>query len=147
MLKKLILLMLLPIVASCARKGQSVVEPEFWLGADIGWCTEYESKGYKFYNNEGQERECTALMKELGLNAVRHRVWVDPSGHGNWCSKEDLLVKCLRAKALDMEILVDFHYSDWWADPAKQNIPASWSGHTYEQMKQDLAGHTIEVLQ
>ena len=77
-------------------------------------------------------------MKELGLNAVRHRVWVDPSKHGNWCSKEDLLVKCQRAKALDMEILVDFHYSDWWADPAKQNIPASWSGHSYEQMKEDF---------
>jgi arabinogalactan endo-1,4-beta-galactosidase len=45
-----------------------------------------------------------------------------------------------------MEILVDFHYSDWWADPAKQNIPASWSGHSYEQMKEDLRNHTVEVL-
>ena len=98
-------------------------EEEFWLGADLGWITEYEAKGHKFYNKEGEERECTALMKELGLNAVRHRVWVDPSAHGNWCNKEDLLVKCQRAKALDMEILLNFHYSDWWADPAKQNIP------------------------
>ena len=119
---------------------------EFWLGADLGWITEYESLGYKFYNNDGQEMECTALMKELGLNAVRHRVWVDPSKYGNWCGKEDLLVKCKRAKALDMEILLDFHYSDWWADPAKQNIPAAWSGHSYEQMKQDLWNHTVEVL-
>ena len=79
---------------------------EFWLGADLGWITEYESLGYKFYNNDGQEMECTALMKELGLNAVRHRVWVDPSKYGNWCGKEDLLVKCKRAKALDMEILL-----------------------------------------
>ena len=133
-------------MASCGQKCESQ-EPEFYLGADIGWCTEYESKGYKFYNNDGQERECTALMKELGLNAVRHRVWVDPSKHGNWCDKEDLLVKCLRAKALDMAILVDFHYSDWWADPQKQNIPASWSGHSYEQMKVDLAEHTVDVLQ
>ena len=121
-------------------------EDEFWLGADLGWITEYEANGHKFYNAEGEEMECTALMKELGLNAVRHRVWVDPSAHGNWCSKEDLLVKCLRAKELDMEILIDFHYSDWWADPAKQNIPASWSGHSYEQMKEDLKAHTVEVL-
>ena len=119
---------------------------EFWLGADLGWITEYEALGYKFYNRNGQEMECTALMKELGLNAVRHRVWVDPSKYGNWCSKEDLLVKCQRAKALDMEILLDFHYSDWWADPAKQNIPAAWSGHSYEQMKQDLWDHTVDVL-
>ena len=121
-------------------------EPDFWLGADLGWITEYEAKGHKFYNNAGEEMECTALMKELGLNAVRHRVWVDPSAHGNWCSKEDLLVKCQRAKALGMAIMVDFHYSDWWADPQKQNIPASWSGHSYEQMKEDLAAHTVEVL-
>ena len=45
-----------------------------------------------------------------------------------------------------MGILVDFHYSDWWADPAKQNIPAAWSGHSYEQMKEDLRAHTVEVL-
>ena len=121
-------------------------EPDFWLGADLGWITEYEAKGHKFYNAAGEEMECTALMKELGLNAVRHRVWVDPSAHGNWCSKEDLLVKCQRAKALGMAIMVDFHYSDWWADPQKQNIPAAWSGHSYEQMKEDLAAHTVEVL-
>lgn len=121
-------------------------EPEFWLGADLGWITEYEHRGLKFFNKDGEERECTALMKELGLNAVRHRVWVDPSAHGDWCSEEDLLVKCLRAKALDMAIMVDFHYSDWWADPGKQNIPAAWSGHSYELMKEDLAAHTIEVL-
>jgi uncharacterized ion transporter superfamily protein YfcC len=119
---------------------------EFWLGADLGWITEYEFYGKKFYNAEGKEMECTALMKELGLNAVRHRVWVDPSEHGGWCDKEDLLVKCLRAKELGMEIMIDFHYSDWWADPAKQNIPASWSGHSYEQMKEDLTAHTTEVL-
>lgn len=120
---------------------------EFWLGADISWATELEANGHKFYNFEGEERECTALMKELGLNAVRLRVWVDPSAHGNWCNKEDLLVKCQRAKEQGMAIMVDFHYSDWWADPNKQNIPAAWSGHSYEQMKEDLAAHTIEVLQ
>ena len=131
------------LIIACKEEN---ADQEFWLGADLGWITEYESLGYKFYNNDGQEMECTALMKELGLNAVRHRIWVDPSKHGNWCNKEDLLVKCKRAKALDMEILLDFHYSDWWADPAKQNIPESWSGHSYEQMKDDLWNHTVDVL-
>ena len=82
------------MIISCSQKPEA---PEFWLGADLGWITEMEHNGHKFYNKDGQERECTALMKELGLNAVRHRVWVDPSKHGNWCSKEDLLVKCQRA--------------------------------------------------
>lgn len=131
-------------MASCSQPEQQK-EPDFWLGADISWATEMEAHGHKLYNNAGEERECTALMKEMGLNAVRLRVWVDPSAHGNWCNKEDLLVKCQRAKELGMAIMVDFHYSDWWADPNKQNIPASWSGHSYEQMKEDLAAHTIEV--
>lgn len=134
------------LLSACQEK-KTAAEPEFWLGADISWITEMEANGHKWYNKAGEERECTALMKEMGLNAVRLRVWVDPSAHGNWCNKEDLLVKCQRAKALGMAIMVDFHYSDWWADPNKQNIPASWSGHSYEQMKQDLAHHTIEVLQ
>ena len=120
---------------------------EFYKGADISWVTELESEGHKFYNNSEQERECTALMKEYGMNAVRLRVWVDPSKHGNWCNKEDVLVKAKRAKALGMEVMINFHYSDWWADPAKQNIPSSWKGHSYEEMKKDLAYHTKEVLQ
>ena len=120
---------------------------DFYKGADISWVTELESKGHKFYNAEGQERECTALMKEYGMNAIRLRVWVDPKEHDNWCNKEDLLIKAKRAKDLDMEVMVDFHYSDWWADPAKQNIPASWKTHGYEEMKKDVASHTQEVLQ
>lgn len=120
---------------------------EFYKGADISWVTEMESKGHKFYNAAGKETECTALMKEYGMNAIRLRVWVDPSKHDNWCDKEDVLVKAKRAKALGMEVMIDFHYSDWWADPAKQNIPASWKGHSYEEMKKDLANHTKEVLQ
>ena len=139
----------------CSSSSMKVEEPEkedtevvdFYKGADISWVTELESKGQKFYNANGDERECTALMKEYGMNAIRLRVWVDPSKHDNWCNKEDLLVKTKRAKALGMEVMVDFHYSDWWADPAKQNIPASWKGHSYEEMKKDLANHTKEVLQ
>lgn len=118
----------------------------FWLGADMGWLTEYEHQGYKFYDKQGKEKDAMVLMGEYGINAERMRVWVDPSKHDNWCNKEDVLVKCKRAKALGQEIMIDFHYSDWWADPAKQNIPASWRGHSYEQMKQDVANHTIEVL-
>lgn len=133
------------MLASCSRE-QEAPKDVFALGADIGWSTWMEADGMKLYNYEGEEREATALMKELGLNAIRHRVWVDPSKHGNWCNSADLLEKCKRAKALDMDIMVDFHYSDWWADPAKQNIPAAWDGHSYEEMKQDLRKHTIEVL-
>lgn len=135
------------ILMSCSSNKATIEEDIFYKGADISWVTEMESKGHKFYNAKGEERECTALMKEYGMNAVRLRVWVNPEKHNNWCNKEDMLVKALRAKELDMEVMVNFHYSDWWADPAKQNIPEAWSGHTYEEMKQDVANHTREVLQ
>lgn len=118
----------------------------FWLGADISGCTQQEKSGSHFYDWEGQERETTELMQVMGLNAVRLRVWVNPVKHGNWCNIDDLLVKAHRAKALGMEIMVDFHYSDWWADPAKQNIPEAWLGHDFDQMKEDLRQHTLEVL-
>ncbi|MBO5000775.1 MAG: glycosyl hydrolase 53 family protein, partial [Bacteroidaceae bacterium] len=135
------------ILMSCSSNKATTEEDIFYKGADISWVTEMESKGHKFYNAKGEERECTALMKEYGMNAVRLRVWVNPEKHNNWCNKEDMLVKALRAKELGMEVMVNFHYSDWWADPAKQNIPEAWSGHTYEEMKQDVANHTREVLQ
>ena len=120
---------------------------DFFLGADISWCTEMEQRGQKVYNYVGEEREATALMKELGLNAIRLRVWVDPKEHGGWCDKNDVLVKALRAKALGMEVMIDFHYSDWWADPGKQNMPAAWAKHKYKEVLQDVAAHTREVLQ
>ena len=116
----------------------------FWLGADISGTTELEARGTKLYNAKGEERENTALMKELGLNAVRLRVWVNPKA--GFCSKEDVLVMALRAKALGMAVMIDFHYSDWWADPAQQNIPEAWKDLNYKQMKKALAKHTCETL-
>lgn len=138
-------MIILAITMIIAMSMNAQVET-FWLGADISNITEMESKGDTWKNWRGEERECTALMKELGMNAVRLRVWVDPSKHDNWCNKEDVLVKALRAKALGMEVMIDFHYSDWWADPAKQNIPAAWEKMPYKKMRAALAAHTREVL-
>ncbi len=118
---------------------------KFWLGADISGTTELEAHGIQLYNAAGEPRENTRLMKELGLNAVRLRVWVNP--RGGFCNKEDVLKMALRAQSLDMPVMIDFHYSDWWADPAKQNIPAAWKDLDFWQMKDSLSVHTIETLQ
>ena len=122
----------------------SAQEP-FWLGADISGTTELEARGVKLYNQQGQIRENTALMKELGLNAVRLRVWVNP--RGGFSNKEDVLEMAKRAKYYDMALMIDFHYSDWWADPGKQPIPAAWQYFSYDEMKYALAEHTRETLQ
>lgn len=131
----------------CACVCSFAQNSDFALGADISWVTQFESNGRKFYNYKGEERETTALMKELGLNAIRLRVWVNPQGKGAWCNKEDVLVKAKRAHDLGMDIMIDFHYSDSWADPGKQPIPAAWANHKYKQMQKDVAAHTTEVLQ
>ena len=117
----------------------------FWLGADISGTTALEKWGVQLYDSLGEPFENTALMKSCGLNAARYRVWVNPKD--SLCSKEDVLKMALRAKELDMAIMIDFHYSDWWADPGKQNIPTAWKDMDYEQMKQALAQHTQETLQ
>ena len=138
MKKNLLLLPLAAMLISCGG--------HYWKGADIGWATQLEANGQYFYNEEGEKVECTRLMKDLGLDAVRFRVWVDPSKHGNWNGAEDLLVKASRARDLGMEIMIDFHYSDFWADPQKQNIPAAWSGKPYEEIRELLAQHTKDIL-
>lgn len=118
--------------------------PDFAKGVDIGWVTEMEKKGYKFYTEAGAKKECTALMRDLGANAVRYRVWVNPSD--GWCNKEDVLEKALRAQRLGMAIMIDFHYSDTWADPGKQYTPKAWESMSVNEMSTALENHTKEVL-
>lgn len=114
-------------------------------GADVSWVTEMESKGYKFYSRSGQEKDLFALMKELGFNAVRLRVWVSPTG--GWNSRDDVVAKAKRAQAQGLKVMVDFHYSDYWADPGKQNVPAAWKGKTATAMSSAIKDHTRDVLQ
>ena len=121
-------------------------EKDFYLGADISWITEMESEGHRFHDTEGREQDCYVLLKSYGINVVRLRVWVNPDKHGGWCDTEDVIAKALRAEAQGMDVMVDFHYSDWWADPGKQNIPEVWREHSYEELKNDVAVHTRYVL-
>ena len=113
-------------------------------GADVSWLTEMEGDGVKFYNKEGKATECLALLRDLGVNSIRLRVWVNPDG--GWCGKDDVVKKACRAQQLGFRLMIDFHYSDTWADPAHQTVPAAWKGYTFEQMKQAVATHTTEVL-
>ena len=132
---------MLPLVAG----AQQTTTADFVKGADVGSLTGQERHGVKFHDRNGRERECLELLKnDYQMSAIRMRVWVNPRGGS--CDKNELLAMARRVKALGMQLMVDFHYSDSWADPAKQPIPKAWEGHTYKQMKRDLAQHTIEVL-
>lgn len=134
-----------PNTGDLPDKGDTPVA-DFAKGADISWVTEMEYNGMKFYNASGVETDCFQLMKDLGLNAVRLRVWVDPKEHGNWCNTADFVAKAKRAKNLGMDVMVDFHYSDWWADPGQQHKPAAWKGLNLADLKKAIATHTTDVL-
>ena len=135
-----LLLLVLPLLAD----AQSATK-DFVKGADVGFLTGQERRGVKFHDRNGQERECLELLKnDYQMSAIRMRVWVNPRGGD--CDKNTLLAMARRVKALDMDLMVDFHYADSWADPAKQPIPAAWQGHSYKQMQQDVREHTIDVL-
>ena len=103
----------------------------FARGADISWCTEMEADGKTFRNADGEERDIFVLMKELGMNAIRLRVWVNPQrfGYGQWCDKNDVLAKAKRAHAQGLDLLIDFHYIDFFADPGTKTMPLDWTGY------------------
>ncbi len=128
----------LPVVAP------STPAADYAKGADLSWVTEMEEAGVKFYDADGNERECFELMKSLGMNSVRLRVWVNPKK--GWCNKEDVVVKAVRAKNLGMRVMIDFHYSDFWADPSSQYKPAAWEGLSLEELKAAITAHTTDVL-
>ena len=134
----------LPHVEADGQKDIVIDRTAFAKGADISWITQMESQGMKFYNKDGAERECTALMKEIGMNAVRYRVWVDPVD--GWNSATDVLVKAIRAQKLGLRIMIDFHYSDTWADPGNQTPPAAWASYDINQLIEAVSVHTTDVL-
>lgn len=122
----------------------SSAEP-FWLGGDISGTTANEARGHFTKNKNGEVTETTKLMKEYGMNATRLRVWVNP--RDGFSSPEDVLKMAKRSQELGMPVMIDFHYSDWWADPGKQNPPEQWLGMNLEQTCRALAEHTRSTLQ
>ena len=144
----LLFIAILPFVA-CSKKAVpappiDTIASSFVKGADVGWLTEMEAAGKKFYTASGQQTEAIALLKGLGINTIRLRVWVNPTD--GWNGKADVLAKARRAKDAGMRLMIDFHYSDSWADPGKQTKPAAWANLNLAGLKDSLAAHTKEVL-
>jgi arabinogalactan endo-1,4-beta-galactosidase len=123
-------------------------DADFAKGADVGWLPQMEATGYKFYDSDGSEKDCLQLLKDRGMNSIRLRVWVNPnddkaSGH---CSKEETVVMALRAQKMGFRIMINFHYSDSWADPAKQFKPKAWEKHSFPELLNDVYNHTFDVI-
>ena len=132
-----------------AQSGEGTQEVAFARGADISWCTEMEAAGRKFRNASGTETDIFVLMKEIGMTAIRLRVWVNPEqyGYGAWSDKADVIAKAKRAHEQGLDLMIDFHYSDFFTDPGTQTMPKDWAGKSATEVRSALASHTKEVLQ
>lgn len=129
-------------------QAASAQQSTFAKGADVSWLPQMEASGVQFKDEKGNPKDCLQILKELGMNSIRLRVFVNPnddkaSGH---CSKEETVQMAIRAQKLGFRVMIDFHYSDSWADPAKQNKPKAWENHSFPELLNDVYTHTFEVL-
>lgn len=121
------------------------------LGADISFLPELEAKGIHF-SDKGKTKDAILLLKEKGFNYIRLRIFVNPAADSGYspgkgfCDLAHTLVMAKRVKAAGLKFLLDFHYSDTWADPGKQIKPAAWVGLGKEDLKKAIYQHTTEVL-
>lgn len=117
----------------------------FARGADVGWLTQLESEGHKFYDASGNEKELMQLLRDdVGVNSIRLRVWVNPAD--GWNGIEDVMVKARRAHKLGMRLMIDFHFADTWADPGHQPTPEAWKDLDVEGLKKAMTDHVTDML-
>jgi arabinogalactan endo-1,4-beta-galactosidase len=113
-------------------------------GGDVSTLKKNEDKGGVYRYADGTAADALTILKSKGMNYGRLKVWVNPAdGYNN---KARVLTMAKRIKGQGMKLLVDFHYSDIWADPGVQTKPAAWASHSYSQLKTDVYNHTYDVL-
>ena len=148
--------------ASEIRNENTHQRDHYILGADVSSLAEHVDKGAIFIDTDGNEKTLLTLLKNHGFNYIRLRTFVDPSadygyasGDGTWCTakteayndKAHIIEMAQQVKEAGMKLLLDFHYSDTWADPNKQVIPLSWrSINTIENLALEVKNYTIGVL-
>ena len=126
-----------------AAPGAHAASTLTMLGADISSLQRSEDLGAKYYNKAGAAADARDILKSAGVNYMRLRIWNNPaSGYNN---KAKVLTEAKKLKAKGFKILIDFHYSDTWADPGKQYKPAAWSSHTLAQLQTDVYNYTYDV--
>ena len=129
------------------------ISDETIRGVDVSSVISLENSGVKFFNFEGEEQDIFKTLAESGVNYIRVRVWNNPydsegNGYGGGNNDIDTAVEIgKRATQYGMKLLVDFHYSDFWADPAKQQAPKEWQGYSLNEKQEAIYQFTKESLQ
>ena len=133
------------------KKVENLPE-DFIFGMDVSSVLAEEASGVKYYDFHGKETDLFTLLAACGINTIRVRVWVDPYddqgrgfGGGN-CDTAVAVEIGKRAAAAGQRLIVDFHYSDFWADPGKQMAPRSWKDMEIEEKTEAVYRYTKDCL-
>lgn len=128
------------------------ISDDFYRGMDASAVLALENSGVKYYNFDGEEQDVFMTLAQAGVNYIRLRVWNDPydeSGNGYGGGNNDVATAIAlgqRATKYGMKVCIDFHYSDFWADPKKQFVPKAWEGMDIEEKSDALYNFTLESL-
>ena len=121
------------------------------VGADVGWLTQLQSMGYTWTDPTGATGSALQILKNAGVNTIRIRTFVNPTitpgvlGVGDNDQAGSIALAVL-ANSMGFKIVIDFHYSDTWADPRHQTTPAAWSTETYAQLQTDVYNYTYNFM-
>jgi arabinogalactan endo-1,4-beta-galactosidase len=126
------------------------MRPELIIGADISAVPAQEARGIKF-SDHGATNDILQILKAHGFNYIRLRVFVQPTNSGGYsaqgfCDLPHTIAMAKRVKATGMGLLIDFHYSDTWADPGKQTKPLAWRQMTLEQLTRTMHDYTKDAV-
>lgn len=125
---------------------------DFIFGCDVSSVIAQEKSGVVYYNDEGKEQDLMLTLAENGVNTIRIRVWNDPydedgKGYGGGSNDVDTAIEIgKRATKYGMGCIIDFHYSDFWADPNKQMVPKAWKDMDLETKQKALHDFTYDSL-
>jgi arabinogalactan endo-1,4-beta-galactosidase len=128
------------------------ISDDFYRGMDVSAVLALENSGVKYYNFDGEEQDVFMTLAQAGVNYIRLRVWNDPhdeNGNGYGGGNNDVasaITLGQRATQYGMKVCIDFHYSDFWADPKKQFVPKAWEGMDIEEKSAALYNFTLESL-
>jgi arabinogalactan endo-1,4-beta-galactosidase len=135
------------VCAALAMAAALAASPDsgqpFYLGADISTLSQVEARG-GIYLDDGKPADAIALFMKHGWTCFRLRIWVDPRNGVNGIEYTTKLAR--RIKAAGGIFMLDFHYSDWWADPQKQNKPAAWAKLDFDGLEKQVEAYTGEVI-
>ncbi len=138
-----------PVISTASIAPKPIIDK--MMGADISFLPQLEARGLKFSDN-GIEKDALQILKDHGFNYVRLRIFHHPAADSGYspkngfCDLEHTKQMAKRAKAAGMKLLLDFHYSDYWADPEKQYKPMAWKGLGFSLLRDSVEAYTRKIL-